>query len=88
MAQKGAHQKGTRPAGSQRSSANVFRRADSGRRAGTEGTRPQGEETAQIVGEATKEAGSQRYPRGHGQSAGRVGNSTPKQNLRTISRRE
>lgn len=58
MAEEGTHQKGSGAAGTQRPSADVFRRAHSGGRAGAQGTRPQGEETLQIAGEAAEEIGT------------------------------
>ena len=63
VAQEGAHEERPWTAGSQCPPTNVFRRADSGGRAGAERTRPQREETAQVAGEATEKVGTQRHTR-------------------------
>ena len=60
MEEEGAHEERTGATGAQRPSADVFRRTDSGRGAGAQGTRSQGEETLQVAGKAAEETRSQR----------------------------
>lgn len=79
VAQEGAHQERTRPAGSQCPSADVLRGADPGRGAGKEGEGSEREEAPQVSGKAAEEVGPQRHPGGLGQPESRVGDPAPQQ---------
>ena len=60
VAQKGAHEEGTGPAGAQRAPADLLGRADPRRRVGAQGARAQGQETPQVARETAEEARPQR----------------------------
>lgn len=79
MEEKGAHQKGPGPAGAQRASGHVFRRADTRGRVAAQGTRAEAEKVAQELGEATEEVGGERSARGLGHAAQGVGVSAGQQ---------
>lgn len=79
MEEEGAHQKGPGPACTQRSSSDLFRRADTRGRAPAQGTRTEAEKVAQELGEAAEEVGRQRSARGLGYVAQGMGVSTSQQ---------
>lgn len=73
MAEEGAHEEGSRPTGAQRAPGHLFRRADTRRRTGAEGTRTEAEKVAQEPGTTTEEVGRQGRARGPGHVAQGMG---------------
>lgn len=79
MAKEGTHQKGPGPAGTQRPSGDVFRRADTRGRAATQRAGTETKEVAQELGKTTEEVGGKGSARGLGYAAQRMGVATGQQ---------
>lgn len=73
MEEKGTHQKGTGSTGAQRTSGDLFRRANTRGRVTAQGARTAAEKVAQELGTTAEEVGCQRSARRFGHVAQGMG---------------